>query len=86
VDKQGREVPDASHLIRFSVQGDADIIGVGNGDPSSHEDDKCADGKWQRSLFNGKCQLILRSGNVSGPIKIIAQTDGLPPAVTTITQ
>lgn len=86
VDKQGREVPDASHLIQFSVQGDADIIGVGNGDPSSHEADKCAEGKWQRSLFNGKCQLILRSGNISGPIKIIAQTDGLPPVVTTITQ
>ena len=86
VDKQGREVPDASNLIKFSVQGDAEIIGVGNGDPSSHEADKCAEGKWQRSLFNGKCQLILRSGNISGLIKITAQTEGLSPAVTTITQ
>lgn len=33
---------DAYTLIRFSIKGDAKIIGVGNGDPSSHEPDKCA--------------------------------------------
>ena len=62
VDKKGCEIPDANELIRFSVAGDAKIIGVGNGDPSSHEPDKCADSAWQRSLFNGKCQLILLAG------------------------
>jgi beta-galactosidase len=61
VDRQGREVPDAQNLLHFSVAGPAKIIGVGNGDPSSHEPDKCADGEWQRHLFNGRCQVILQS-------------------------
>jgi beta-galactosidase len=61
VDRQGREVPNAQNLLHFSVTGAAKIIGVGNGNPSSHEPDKCADGEWQRHLFNGKCQVILQS-------------------------
>ena len=77
VDKQGREVPDANNLIKFSVDGDAKIIGVGNGDPSSHEPDKCSDGNWQRTLFNGKCQVILRSGRTAGFIKFNATSEGL---------
>ena len=48
------------NLIKFSLSGDAKIIGVGNGDPSSHEPDKCEEGKWQTHLFNGKCQVNRR--------------------------
>jgi beta-galactosidase len=62
VDGQGREVPDANNLIFFSVSGDAKIIGVGNGDPSSHEQDKYFDTTARRFLFNGHCQVILQSG------------------------
>src|SRR5204863_5466533 len=58
IDRQNREVPDANNLVRFVVSGDAKIIGVGNGDPSSHEPDKILNGEWQRKLFNGKCQVI----------------------------
>lgn len=76
-DKQGREVSDANNLIQFSVSGNARIIGVGNGDPSSHEPDKCTEGNWQRYLFNGKCQLIIQSGTSPGPIRIEAASDGL---------
>lgn len=77
VDKQGREVPDANNLIKFSIDGDAKIIGVGNGDPSSHEPDKCMDGNWQRKLFNGKCQVIVQAGITAGVIKFNATSDGL---------
>ncbi len=77
VDKQGREVPDANNLIHFNLTGDARIIGVGNGDPSSHEADKCEDGKWQRSLFNGKCQVILQAGTSIDKIHFTAKADGL---------
>ncbi len=77
VDKKGREVPDADNLISFSIMGDAKIIGVGNGNPSSHEPDKCLDGKWQRKLFNGKCQVILQSGTTPGTIKFEATSEGL---------
>jgi beta-galactosidase len=77
VDKEGREVPDADNLINFSITGYAKIIGVGNGDPSSHEPDKCIDGNWQRKLFNGKCQVIIQSGTIADVIKFKATSPGL---------
>ena len=60
-DRQGREVPDAQNLLHFSVAGSAAIIGVGNGDPSSHEPDQYANDDWQRHLFNGRAQVIVQS-------------------------
>lgn len=77
VDREGREVADADNMIRFELEGDATIIGVGNGDPSSHEPDKCAAGAWQRSLFNGKCQVIIQSGTKPGIIHFDAKAAGL---------
>ncbi len=77
VDKEGREVPDADNMIQFAIEGDGKIIGVGNGDPSSHEPDKCTDGAWQRSLFNGKCQVIVQSTKKAGAIKFEAKATGL---------
>jgi beta-galactosidase len=38
-DDQGRTVPTADNLIHFELNGPGKIIGVGNGDPSSHEPD-----------------------------------------------
>lgn len=84
VDKQGREVPDADNLISFSLTGDAKIIGVGNGDPSSHEPDKCMDGNWQRKLFNGKCQVILKAGTSPGIIHFEATSPQLWKGATDI--
>lgn len=77
VDKQGLEVPDASNLISFSYKGDMKIIGVGNGDPSSHEADKCTDGDWKRKLFNGHCQVILQAGQLTGTVVLQARSEGL---------
>jgi beta-galactosidase len=56
------------------------IIGVGNGDPSSHEPDKCVDGAWKRHLFNGKCQVIIQAGKRSGAVTFEATAQGLLPA------
>ncbi|MFA6469999.1 MAG: beta-galactosidase GalA [Bacteroidota bacterium] len=86
VDSLGREVPNANNNIQFSIKGSGSIIGVGNGDPSSHEPDKCEEGKWQRRLFNGKCQLILQSGKSRTPITIEASSTGLLKAVIVIAQ
>lgn len=83
-DEKGREVPDADNRILFYLTGDAKIIGVGNGDPSSHEPDKCDVGAWQRSAFNGKCQVILQAGKTIGTIKLEAKANGLNSALTTI--
>jgi beta-galactosidase len=85
VDKQGREVPTANNLITFKYSGDGKIIGVGNGDPSSHEPDKYLDdSNWQRSVFNGKCQVILQAGIHNDIIKFEALSDGLQKGSTGI--
>ena len=84
IDKQNREVPDANHLIRFSLTGDAKIIGVGNGDPSSYERDKYSDTVAQRYLFNGKCQVILQAGTTVSMIHFEAKGDKLQTAATDI--
>lgn len=77
MDREGREVPDADNMISFEIEGPGKIIGVGNGDPSSHEPDKCPDGAWQRRLFNGKCQVIIQAGSTPGMIKFNAKATGL---------
>ncbi|MEP7165312.1 MAG: beta-galactosidase GalA [Ferruginibacter sp.] len=84
LDRQGREIPDAANLMKFSVTGDAKIIGVGNGDPSSHEQDKYNDSVAQRHLFNGKCQVILQAGATKSVIHFEAKADSLWSGATDI--
>lgn len=83
-DREGREVPNANNLIQFHIEGDGKIIGVGNGDPSCHEPDKCTEGRWQRSLFNGKCQVIVQAGSTPGMIKFEATAPNLWKGATEI--
>lgn len=75
VDARGRHVPTANLPTRFTVEG-ATIIGVGNGDPNSHESEKGG----ARSLFNGLAQAILQAGAGRGRIVMRAEADGLKPA------
>lgn len=86
VDDKGREVPNANNMVYFKLIGDAKIIGVGNGNPSSHEPDKCADGAWQRSTFNGKCQVIIQAGKSVGDVKLEVKSNGLSSTVMEIKQ
>lgn len=76
-DEKGREVPTANNLLAFTISENAKIIGVGNGDPSSHEADTCKEGNWQRSAFNGKCQVIIQAGKNVGDIKLEAKSNEL---------
>jgi beta-galactosidase len=76
-DQFGRDVPDADNMMKFEIKGQGKIIGVGNGDPSSHEPDKCMAGAWQRRLFNGKCQFIVQAGDSAGVISIDVKTPGM---------
>lgn len=61
LDKQGREVPVADHQITFEIEGPANIIGVGNGDPGSHERDVFNTGPRQLLLDNGKIAVVEES-------------------------
>jgi beta-galactosidase len=56
---------------------------VGNGDPSSHEPDKCTYAAWQRSAFNGKCQVIIQSEKTNGTVTLVAKSNGLISASVT---
>jgi beta-galactosidase len=86
VDDKGREVPNANNMVYFKLIGDAKIIGVGNGDPSSHEADKCTDGAWQRSAFNGKCQVIIQAGKTVGDLKLEVKSNGLQSSTLNFSQ
>ncbi|MCO4294258.1 DUF4982 domain-containing protein [Solitalea sp. MAHUQ-68] len=77
VDSKGREVAIANNQVQFKLDGDAKLIGVGNGDPSSHEPDTFLSGNWQRKLFNGKCQVIIQTGKSVGTVKLTTTSDGL---------
>jgi beta-galactosidase len=72
VDAQGRAVPTANHEITFAVTGGR-VIGVGNGDPSSHEPDNAS----KRRAFNGLCMAIVQSAQKAGEIKVEASAPGL---------
>jgi beta-galactosidase len=86
VDAAGRTVPIASNLVHFSLDGGGRIIGVGNGDPASHEPDKYVDpAAWQRHLFNGYAQVIVQAGHAPGVLHLRATADGLQPAELSIT-
>ncbi len=77
IDSAGNFVPDANPLIDFAVEGDGHIIGVGNGDPSSHEPDQYTDAPYRRRLFNGRCQVIVQAGKQGGEITLFAGSGGL---------
>jgi beta-galactosidase len=49
------------------------VIGVGNGDPSSHESDKAS----ARSAFNGLCCAIVQAGTEKSTARVTAAAAGL---------
>ena len=57
-DDQGRLVPTANNEITFSIKGPGKIIGVGNGDPSSHEPDKYIESVSQVTIENLKTKAV----------------------------
>jgi beta-galactosidase len=76
LDAKGRLVPTAQHGLEFSIEGPAEIIGLGNGNPNSHEPEKGT----RRSLFNGLAQVIVQSKfGVTGEVKLKVQGKGLAP-------
>lgn len=79
VDAQGRHVPTENRATRFTVAG-ATLIGVGNGNPNSHESEKAP----ERALFNGLAQMLVQAEIGRGPVTIVAQAEGLRPARLTI--
>ena len=79
-DSHGRTVPTADNEVRFKVTGPARILGVGNGDPSSHEPDKAN----KRHAFNGLCLLLVQSTGKPGTVQVTAEAVVLQPTTITL--
>lgn len=73
LDRSGNVVPQAGNLVKFSVSGPATIAGVDNGSQTSMESFQAP----QRSAFNGKCLLVVKTNDQKGVIRITASADGL---------
>jgi hypothetical protein len=74
-------VPTATNLVNFNITGGS-ILGVANGDPSSHQADKFSN---QRSTFQGLAEVLVQSSPEPGPITLTANSAGLPSNNVTIT-
>ncbi|MEM6551133.1 MAG: beta-galactosidase GalA [Planctomycetota bacterium] len=79
-DAAGRFVATADDAIHFEVEGPAQLLGVGNGNPWSHEPDRAP----SRRLYQGLCQLLVRTQHAAGEIHIKATGPGLEPATLTV--
>jgi beta-galactosidase len=74
LDAKGRPVPRADDLVVFEVVGPGQVIGVGNGNPTSHEADVAS----QRKAFNGLAQAIVRTRRgKAGEVRVTASARGL---------
>jgi hypothetical protein len=81
LDENGTLCPLADNLIRFDVEGPAEIAAVGNGNPRSYEPFQAS----ERKLFYGKAMLIVRTQEgKSGKVRIAANSDGLKSAQVTV--
>jgi beta-galactosidase len=59
--------------VKFKIEGEGIIAGVGNGNAVSHESFK-AD---SRKAFHGLCQAIVQSKRERGAIRLSAESEGL---------
>jgi beta-galactosidase len=79
-DSHDRYVPIADNQVTFRVSGQGQVIGVGNGDPTSHESDRGS----SRKAFSGLCMALVQSTKAAGVITVEASSPGLTPASVTI--
>jgi len=73
VDRFDHFVPTADNLITFDIAGEGRMLGVGNGNPTSHEPQKAN----HIRAFNGLCLAVVQSTTTPGDITFTASSDGL---------
>jgi beta-galactosidase len=79
-DQKGRLVPDACPLLTFRLEGDATIIGCGNGDPAylgSDHPDRQPCRAFSIPAFNGRAQVLIQSGKLPSTATLTCTADGL---------
>jgi beta-galactosidase len=82
-DAKGRIVPDACPMLNFSLNGDARILGVGNGDPmylgADHPKEKDCK-SFSIPAFNGLAQILVQGAETPSAITLGCSSDGLKSA------
>jgi beta-galactosidase len=81
VDAEGVIVPQASNMIDFAIDGPGTIVGVDNGDATSHESYKGT----SRSAFSGKALAIVQASTTPGEITLSATSNGLTGSSVVVT-
>jgi beta-galactosidase len=79
-DAEGRVVPVTENEVTFRVTGAGKLLGVGNGDPTSHESDLGP----ARKAFSGLCMAVVQSGKAAGSVTVEATSPGLAAASVTV--
>lgn len=75
VDSKGRRTPFADSQLRFSVEGDARIVAVDNGNIVSDE----LHATTERKLFHGAAWVILRAGHTAAEVTLTVESDDFKP-------
>jgi beta-galactosidase len=81
VDADGVIVPMADDLVRFTVEGPARLLAVGNGDPTDHSPYQAP----ERRAFHGLLLAVIQSTDEAGAVRVTAQAEGLEPASIDVT-
>ncbi len=81
LDSGGARNPLAENQVQFEIEGPGSILAVGSSNPMSSESFRLP----VRKAYQGRCLVIVRSGNEPGNIKLKASSEGLSPAELVIT-
>ncbi len=74
-DEKGIRNPKEERLIKFEIEGEGKIVGVGNANPVSTESYQLP----QRKAWQGRCLVIVKSTGNAGKIRLTASAEGLKP-------
>ena len=86
-DRRGTLVPDANVPLTLSVEGNACILGVGNGNPAMQAAEQPAERQakvFSVETFNGCAQVILKTTDQPGDITLTVAADGCRTATVTM--
>jgi len=79
-DSNGNKHPKAENLITFEIEGQGEIIAVGNANPISLESYQLS----QRKAWQGKCLVIIKSVKQPGKVLLTARSANLKSAIINI--
>ena len=87
-DQNGRIVPNACNMLKFTLEGNGRIIGAGNGDPQYMGEDHPKEKDCRAfsiPAFNGLAQVLIQSSLEPSALRLTANGEGLKTGIILIT-